>query len=156
MVESYSYYIGLALEQAKTTKTDVPVAALIVRDGEIIASAVNSKEILNDPTSHAEMMVIREATQKLGSWRLEDVTLYVTLEPCPMCAAAIMYSRIPKVVFGAYDPLYGAMGSAIDMSEYIRHRPQVIGGIEEEACKNVLQHFFQKCRGEQEKTDARV
>lgn len=156
MIESYSYYIGLALEQAKLTESDVPIAALIVRNGEIIASAVNSKELLNDPTSHAEMIVIREAAQKLGSWRLEDVTLYVTLEPCPMCAAAIMYSRIPKVVFGAYDALYGAMGSAIDMSEYIRHRPQVIGGIEEEACKSVLQSFFQKCRGEQEKTDARV
>lgn len=143
---THSDYIKLAILEAKKAQNEVPVGALIVRSGEIIAQSYNKKELLNDPTAHAEMLVIKEASQKLNSWRLDDVTLYVTFEPCPMCSSAILYSRIPLVVFGAYDPLYGAMGSALDMSVYINNRPKVVGGIEESACADLLKTFFKNCR----------
>ncbi len=121
-------------------------AVLVNNDNEIIAKAHNKKEADNDPTAHAEILVIREAANKYNNWRLEDLTLYVTLEPCPMCAGAILYSRIPKVVFGAYDPLYGALGSVINMSEYIKFRPEVTGGVMEEECSRLIKEFFERKR----------
>lgn len=136
----------VALTEAEKPQEDVPVGAILVRDDNIIAKAGNRKELENDVTSHAEILVIKEASKKLKSWRLDNTILYVTLEPCPMCAAAILYSRIPKVVFGAYDPLYGAFGTALDMRSYIKFQPEVIGGVQEEKCRELLKDFFKQQR----------
>jgi tRNA(adenine34) deaminase len=136
----------LAIEEAQKSQNDVPIGALIVKNDEIIAKAYNKKELENDPTSHAEILAIREASKILNNWRLEGTALYVTLEPCPMCAAAILYSRIPEIYFGAYDPLYGAFGSALDMSRFIKFKPSIIGGMQEEKCSNLLKNFFKKQR----------
>ncbi len=139
-------YILIAIEEAKKANSDVPVGALIVKNNEIIVKSYNLKEEKNDPTGHAEIIAIREAANKLGSWRLDNTSLYVTLEPCPMCASAILYSRIPNVYFGAYDPLYGAFGSAVNMNDFIKFQPSIIGGIQEEKCREILQDFFRRQR----------
>lgn len=139
-------YMKMALNEAKNSGKDIPVGAVIVKDDKVIAKACNNKEIKNDPTGHAEMLVLRETASKLQNWRLENTVIYVTLEPCPMCAAAILYSRIPKVVFGAYDALYGSMGSVFNMDQYIKFSPQVIGGILENECRSIIKTFFQKKR----------
>ena len=138
----------MALEEAKRVTVDVPVGALIVKDNEIIAQAHNLKEAQNDPAAHAEILAIREAAGRLGSWRLDNTSIYITLEPCPMCACAILYSRIPNVYFGSYDPLYGAFGSALDMTDFIKFYPSVKGGIQEEKCRKLLQSFFKGQRNE--------
>lgn len=136
-------YINIAIDLAKESTTDVPIAALIVRNEQIIASATNQKERNNDPTAHAEILVLREASKILATWRLTDVTIYSTLEPCPMCASAILYSRIPVIVFAAYDSLYGAFGSVADLAKIFNfYTPQIIGGIEEEKASNLLTNFF--------------
>ncbi|HBH17412.1 MAG TPA: tRNA-specific adenosine deaminase [Cyanobacteria bacterium UBA9579] len=135
-------YMQIALEEAIKSSKDVPVGAIIVKDDKVITRACNRKELENDPTSHAEILAIREAANIIGNWRLDNTSIYVTLEPCPMCAAAILYSRIPNVYFGAYDPLYGALGSAINMTELIKFKPQIIGGIQEKSCRNLLKDFF--------------
>jgi tRNA(adenine34) deaminase len=139
-------FMEAALNEARNSQDDVPVGAVLVYENKIIAKAHNRKEKENDPTSHAEMLVIKEACQKIQNWRLNNTVLYVTLEPCPMCAAAILYSRIPKIVFGAYDSLYGAFGSTINMCEIIKFSPKIIGGILEEDCSNLLKDFFEKQR----------
>lgn len=144
----HDQYMQAALEEAMKSSRDVPVGAVIVRDGKIIARASNRKEIENDPTAHAEMVVIREAANITGNWRLDNTSIYVTLEPCPMCAAAILYSRIPNVYFGAYDSLYGAFGSAINMTDFIQFKPRITGGIQEESCRKLLKDFFEKQRHE--------
>lgn len=136
----------IAIQEVEKSGDDVPVGAVLVCNDEIIAKAHNRKEQENDVTSHAEMIVIREASKKIQNWRLNNTVLYVTLEPCPMCAAAILYSRIPKIVFGAYDPLYGAFGTAVDMQELIKFRPEIVGGILEEECSQLLKKFFEKQR----------
>lgn len=139
-------YMKLALNQAKAAANDVPVGAVIVKNDKIIAVACNNKEKSNDVTGHAEILAIQQASQKLRSWRLENTTLYVTLEPCPMCAAAILYSRISCIVFGAYEPIYGALGSTMNMQNIIKFQPQIIGGIMEEESKQLLKTFFEKKR----------
>lgn len=139
-------YILKALEIAEQSGNDVPVGAILVKNNEIISFSSNEKEKNQDPTAHAEMIVIQKAANKLGRWRLNDVVLYVTLEPCPMCAAAILYSRIPLVYFGAYDPLYGAFGSSIDMRQYIKFNTEIIGGVEESNCSKLLKQYFQAQR----------
>ena len=123
---------------------DLPIGAVIVREGELLARSKNRKEELGDPTAHAEMLVIREAARKLGTWRLEGLVLYTTLEPCPMCAEAVLQSRISKVVFGAYDPLSGALGSAFNLfgGKRIYPIPEVQGGILEGECSQLLKEFF--------------
>lgn len=136
-------YIKIALETARQAGADVPVGAVLVRDGEIIAKAHNHKEADNDPSAHAEILVLREACQKLGTWRLDNTVLYVTLEPCPMCTAAILYSRVPEIVFGARDALYGAMGSVLNMSDYLNFCPRIIEGVLEEECSGLLKSFFE-------------
>ncbi len=124
--------------------SDVPVGALCVLDNQIIGRGHNRREADQNPTSHAELLAIQEAAQHLNSRHLDNVTLYVTLEPCPMCAGAIWLARISRVVFGAWDERAGACGSVFDIARdpRLNHRPQVRGGVLEEECKALLQDFF--------------
>ena len=135
-----------AIELAKQVKKDVPVSAVIVKNGEIIAFAQNERELDNDVTSHAEILAIRKAEKVLNNWRLDDCEMYVTLEPCPMCAWAILQSRIKTVYFGSFDKNYGAFGSAIDLREHANSKLKVYGGIMEEECDKILEEFFKKIR----------
>lgn len=135
-----------AIEMAKSSGEDIAVGAIVVKDGEIIASACNRKEKDNDVTSHAEILAIREASQKLGRWRLDDCDLYVTLEPCPMCSWAIINSRIKNVYFGSYDNNYGALGSKTDLRKIANSKTKVYGGIMEEECDKLLKDYFKLLR----------
>jgi tRNA(adenine34) deaminase len=140
----------LALEAAKQSGEDVPIGAVIIDShGSVIASAANNREALSDPTGHAEIVAIREAAQKLGDWRLTGCTLVVTLEPCVMCAGAIQAARIPKVIFGAYDPAVGAAGSRYDLlrDEKLGQQTEVIGGVLQEECAELIERFFKDKRG---------
>ncbi len=128
------------------SENEIAVGAIIVKDGEIIASAVNLKEKLKDVTSHAEILAIRAACEKLKNWRLDDCELYVTLEPCPMCTWAILQSRISTVYFGSYDVKYGALGSAMDLRNFSDWKPKVYGGILEKECDEILKNCFKKMR----------
>jgi tRNA(adenine34) deaminase len=138
--------MALALEQARLAEGhgDVPIGAAILRDGEPLALAGNERELRRDPTAHAEILAIRAAAEALGGWRLPATTLYITLEPCAMCAGAIVLARIPTVVFGAPDPKGGAAGSVLDVlaEPALNHRPEVVGGVREEECANLLRDFF--------------
>ena len=139
----------LALEEAKKAKEhgDVPIGAVIVRNGEVIASAHNEREATFDATAHAETAAVRKACQALGGWHLTNCTLYVTLEPCPMCAGAIINSRISRVVFGAFDSREGSFGSLINLTAYpYSSRPEIVGGVMENECKALLSEFFKKIR----------
>lgn len=121
---------------------EIPVAAIIVKDGKIIAKARNLKETLNDVTAHAEILAIREAEKKLGNWRLDGCELYVNLEPCPMCATAIINSRISAVYFGSYDNQFGALDSAVDLRKIYNSTLKVYGGIMEKECDEILDKYF--------------
>lgn len=136
----------LALEQAQAAPAhdDVPIGAVIVRGGQVIAVARNERELLQDPTAHAELLALRRASEAGGSWRVLDATLYVTLEPCAMCAGAIVLSRIPRVIYGAADPKAGACGSVFDVTgePRLNHRPDVRGGLMGGACGELLRAFF--------------
>jgi tRNA(adenine34) deaminase len=138
--------MGLAIERAREAEEhgDVPIGAVVARDGEPLAAAGNERELRRDPTAHAEILAIRAAAEALGGWRLPDTTLYVTLEPCAMCAGAIVLARIPAVVFGAADPKAGAAGSVLDVlgEPALNHRPEVSGGVRGEECAALLQGFF--------------
>ena len=127
---------------------EVPVGAIVVREGEVLAAAYNQREQLHDPTAHAEMIAITQAAAALESWRLEGCTLYVTLEPCPMCAGAILQARVPQIVYGADDPKAGAVTSLYQLMDDSRlnHRVDVIGGVLAERCGAVLTEFFQQKR----------
>ena len=128
-------------------KGEVPVGAVIVKNGEVIAAGHNLREEKQNALSHAEMEVINIACKKLGSWRLDDCELYVTLEPCPMCTGAIINARIKTVIFGAYDSKMGCMDSVINLCDYpFNHRPEIYGGIMEDDCLAVLQNFFKNLR----------
>ncbi|MFN8218276.1 MAG: tRNA adenosine(34) deaminase TadA [Solirubrobacterales bacterium] len=136
----------LAIEQARRAERhgDVPIGAAIVRAGELLASAGNERELRRDPTAHAEILAIRAAAARLGGWRLPGTTLYVTLEPCAMCAGAIVLARIPTVVIGAPDPKAGAAGSVLDVlaEPALNHRPEVRHGVMEAECAALLREFF--------------
>jgi tRNA(adenine34) deaminase len=123
---------------------DVPIGAVIVKDGEVIGSGHNEREVRADPTAHAEMIALREAARVLGSWRVLDAVMYVTLEPCAMCAGAIVLARVPRVVFGASDPKAGAGGSVLNVLNVpqLNHRPQVESGLLDEECGDLLRAFF--------------
>jgi tRNA(adenine34) deaminase len=140
------YYMRLALREAEraTEHDDVPVGAVVVKDGEVIGAAHNERELRNDPTAHAETLALRQASQTLGSWRVLDSVMYVTLEPCAMCAGAIVLSRIPRVVFAASDPKAGAAGSVLDLLNVpeLNHRPQVAGGLLAQEAGDMLRGFF--------------
>ena len=135
-------FMERAIEEAKKAVCDIPVGAVIVKDGEVIASAFNTKENDNDVTSHAEILAIRKAEQVLGNWRLDGCEMYVTLEPCPMCGWAILQSRIKTLYFGSYDASYGAFTSKIDLREVANSKLNVYGGIREEECDEIIKEFF--------------
>ena len=136
----------LALREATRAldHDDVPIGAVIVKDGEVIGSGHNERELRSDPTAHAEMIALREAARALRSWRVLDTVMYVTLEPCAMCAGAIVLARVPRVVFGATDPKAGAAGSVLNVLNVpqLNHRPQVVSGLLEEDCAEILRGFF--------------
>ena len=143
--EYMSRAIQLAEEAEKTD--EVPVGALIVHKGEIIAEAYNTRETSKCATHHAEILAIERACEKLGGWRLPDCTLYVTLEPCPMCAGAILNARIDRVVFGAYDRRAGAFGTLFDLNSYpLNHKTEIISGVMERECSSALSAYFKKKR----------
>ena len=143
-------FMRLALNEAEAAlaENEVPVGAVIAHDGRVIAAAHNLRETLRDPTAHAEMIAITQAAESLGSWRLEGCTLYVTLEPCPMCAGAILQARIPTVVYGATDPKAGAVQSLYQLLSDLRlnHRCEVVPGVLGDACGTILTRFFQQQR----------
>ena len=149
-VEDHDRFMGLALKEAHAAKRhgDVPIGAVIVRGGEVVAAAGNERELRTDPTAHAEVLVLRAAAEALGGWRLPDTVLYVTLEPCAMCAGAIVLARVPVVVFGTRDPKAGAVGSALEVLGHpsLNHHPEVIEGVMREECGQVLLAFFQSRR----------
>ncbi|MDE3069375.1 MAG: tRNA adenosine(34) deaminase TadA [Acidobacteriota bacterium] len=136
----------LALREAEQSLEhgDVPIGALVVAGGEVLGSAHNERELRQDPTAHAEVLALRQAAGRLGSWRVLGSTLYVTLEPCAMCAGAIVLARVPFVVYGAPDPKAGAAGSVLDVlaEPALNHRPEVFGGLLEEPCAELLRDFF--------------
>lgn len=139
-----------AIKQAKKAaqKDEVPIGCVIVKDDQIIARAYNKREMKQCSTAHAEILAIEKACKKLGSWRLEDCDLYVTLEPCPMCSGAIIQSRIRNVIFGAYDPKGGCMGSNMNINDVrgFNHYPDIEGGILQDECSCLLKEFFKAKR----------
>ena len=140
------YFMRLALREAERAleHEDVPIGAVIVHDGEVIGTAHNERELRNDPTAHAEMLALREAARALASWRILDAVLYVTLEPCAMCAGAIVLARLPRVIYGAADPKAGAAGSVLDVlaAPRLNHRPTVTGGLLADDSAGLLRDFF--------------
>ena len=140
----------VALEEAARAPAigEVPIAAVVVREGKILAQAHNYRELWQDPTAHAEVIAIRAAATALGTWRLTETTLYVTVEPCAMCLGAIILARIPRVVFGAKDPKAGACGSVFDFTDEpkLNHRVEVRGGILDQESQALIQHFFRQLR----------
>ena len=140
----------LALREAERAleHDDVPIGAVVVHEGEVIGVGRNERELRHDPTAHAEILALREAAAKLGSWRVLDSVMYVTLEPCAMCAGAMVLARIPRVVYGTVDPKAGAAGSVLDVlaEPRLNHRPEVAGGLLAEECAEVLRAFFRSRR----------
>lgn len=137
-------HAAIAEARAALEHDDVPIGAVVALGGEIIARGRNERELRQDPTAHAEVLALRRAAAAVSSWRVLDATLYVTLEPCSMCAGAIVLARIPRVIFGASDPKAGACGSVLDITGEARfnHRPEVIGGLLEAECGAMLREFF--------------
>ncbi|TGE34039.1 tRNA adenosine(34) deaminase TadA [Desulfosporosinus sp. Sb-LF] len=143
-------WMQLALIQAQMAyeQGEVPIGAIVVHQGQVIAAAHNEREMNNDPTAHAEILAIQRAAKVLGSWRLTDASLYVTLEPCPMCAGAIMQSRIKRLIYGAMDLKGGATGSVINVLDRTlwNHRVDIIAGVMEDECSDILKKFFRRLR----------
>ena len=141
----------IALEEARAAEAhgDVPIGAAIFHGGELLSRAGNERELRRDPTAHAEVLAIQAAAAALGGWRLPETTLYVTLEPCAMCAGAIVLARIPRVVYGTRDPKAGAAGSVFDVlrEPALNHRPEVVAGVREGECAALLRDFFANRRG---------
>lgn len=150
MVTQKDYeFMRMALEQAKIAGEmgEVPIGAVVVKDGEVISTGYNLREINKNSLCHAELIAIDKACEKLGGWRLHECELYVTLEPCPMCAGAIINSRIRRVVFGAFDPKAGSCGSLINLFACdFNHRPALKAGVLQQECADLLQSFFKKLR----------
>ena len=145
-LQSDKHFMGKALRQAAKAYEagEVPVGAVIVREGRIIARAFNQVELLKDATAHAEMLALTQAEEVVGDWRLTDCTLYVTKEPCPMCAGAIVHTRLARIVFGTSDPKAGAAGSALNLLQFptLNHRCAITAGVCEAECRALLQNFF--------------
>jgi tRNA(adenine34) deaminase len=140
------YFMRLALREAERAleQDDVPIGCVVVHEGEVLGAAPNERELRGDPTAHAEVLALREASEKLGTWRLLNCALYVTLEPCAMCAGAIVLARVPRVVYGAPDPKAGMAGSVLDVlgEPRLNHRPEVAGGLLAGESADLLQAFF--------------
>jgi tRNA(adenine34) deaminase len=140
------YFMRLAVREAAHAleHDDVPIGAVIVHEGEVVGQGHNERELRADPTAHAEMIALRDAARSLGSWRVLDAVMYVTLEPCAMCAGAIVLARVPRVVFGASDPKAGAAGSVLNVLDVpqLNHRPQVESGLLADDCADLLRAFF--------------
>ena len=149
-LQSDDYFMGEALRQAVRAyeAEEVPVGAVVVREGRIIARAFNQVELLKDATAHAEMLALTQAENAVGDWRLTDCTLYVTKEPCPMCAGAIVHTRLARVVFGAGDPKGGAAGGALNLLQFptLNHQCAITGLVREEECRRLLRTFFAEQR----------
>ena len=149
-LQSDAHFMGEALRQAirAAEAGEVPVGAVVVREGRVIARAYNQVELLKDATAHAEMLAITQAEQAVGDWRLNDCTLYVTKEPCPMCAGAIVHVRFARIVFGASDAKGGAAGSALNLLQFpgLNHRCDITGGVRGEECAALLKSFFAEKR----------
>jgi tRNA(adenine34) deaminase len=148
---SYEVWVQQALDEARlaTAHGDVPVGALVVDEaGEVLGRARNERELRGDPTAHAEVLALRQAAARRGTWRLEDCTLVVTLEPCTMCAGALVLARVRRLVYGAVDPKAGAVGSLWDVvrDRRLNHRPEVVGGVLADECGAVLRDFFAAAR----------
>ena len=139
---------ALELAERAGANGDVPIGAVVARGDEVLGQAGNERELRRDPTAHAEVLALREASERLGGWRLLETTIYVTLEPCPMCAGAITLARVPRLVFGAADPKGGAVGSVIDLfaEPVVNHRPAVESGLLGEESAALLESFFAKRR----------
>ena len=144
------HFMRLAIREAQRAAEhgDVPVGAVLVREGEVVGAGHNERELRQDPTAHAELLALREASRALGSWRVLDSVLYVTLEPCAMCAGAIVLARVPRVVYGTTDPKAGAAGSVLDVlaQPRLNHRPAVAGGLLAAECATLLKDFFSSRR----------
>jgi tRNA(adenine34) deaminase len=149
-LESDHYFMGEALRQATRAyeAEEVPIGAIIVREGGIIARAFNQVELLKDATAHAEMLALTQAEGAVGDWRLTDCTLYVTKEPCPMCAGAVVHTRLARVVFGAPDPKGGAAGGAMNLLQFptLNHRCAITAGVRDAECRDLLRSFFAEQR----------
>jgi tRNA(adenine34) deaminase len=152
-----NYYMSIAIEEAKKASAigEVPIGAIIVRNGEIVGSGYNTRETAKDPLAHAEMMAIKKASETLGGWRLLDTTLYVTLEPCPMCSGAIVQARVPRIVYGAMDPKAGCAGSLMNLLQdpRLNHQVEITQGVMEEECGLLLKDFFRSLRERRKKKD---
>ncbi len=153
------YFMREALQQAQKAveANEVPVGAIIVRAGKIIARAYNQVELLKDATAHAEMLALTQAEAAVGDWRLTDCDLYVTKEPCPMCAGALVHTRVRRLIFGCADPSAGAAGSVMNLLQMpaFNHRCDVVSGVLQDECVAILQNFFRKRRDEQSETPQR-
>jgi tRNA(adenine34) deaminase len=155
-LESDHFFMGEALRQATRAydAEEVPIGAVVVRQGRIIARAYNQVELLKDATAHAEMLALTQAEESVGDWRLTDCTLYVTKEPCPMCAGAIIHVRLARVVFGVADPKGGAAGGVMNLLQWptLNHRSEITAGVRESECRALLQSFFAEQRAKGKKT----
>ncbi|MEX2308123.1 MAG: tRNA adenosine(34) deaminase TadA [Pirellulales bacterium] len=149
-LQSHEAFMQQALSEAQAAfdEDEVPIGAVVVKDGRVIASAHNQREQLHDPTAHAEMIAITQAAGSLGNWRLDGCTMYVTLEPCPMCAGAVVLARMPRVVYGAADPKAGAVTTLYQLlnDPRLNHRAEVIAGVLAAPCGEILSRFFQQKR----------
>jgi len=152
-LQSDAHFMGEALRQAARAyeAQEVPVGAVIVREGRIIGRAFNQVELLKDATAHAEMLALTQAQAAIGDWRLTDCTLYVTKEPCPMCAGAIVHARLARVAFGAFDAKAGAAGSVMNLLQFptLNHRCEITSGVREAECRALLKNFFIEKRTEE-------
>jgi tRNA(adenine34) deaminase len=159
-LQSDHFFMGEALRQAARAyeADEVPIGAVVVREGRIIARAFNQVELLKDATAHAEMLAVTQAEEAVGDWRLKDCALYVTKEPCPMCAGAIVHVRLARVVFGASDPKAGAAGSAMNLLQFptLNHQCDITAGVREPECRALLQAFFaeQRKKADSQKANA--
>ncbi len=139
-------FFDITIAKAKNINLDIPVAAIIVKDNEIISLEVNEKEKENQTTAHAEILAIQKANKKLNSWRLDNCEMFVTLEPCPMCAWAILNSRIKTLYFGSYDLKYGAIESVLKLPKLANSKIKIFGGIYQEECDKILKEYFSSIR----------
>jgi tRNA(adenine34) deaminase len=154
-LQSDQYFMGEALRQAARAyeAEEVPIGAVVVREGRVIGRAYNQVELLKDATAHAEMLALTQAEQAVGDWRLTDCTLYVTKEPCPMCAGAIVHVRLARLVFGVGDPKAGAAGGVMNLLDWptLNHRSEITRGVRENECRALLQSFFAEQRAKDKK-----